>query len=54
MKTTEQLALAPADRKPRDDEIDVHGLTHIGKVRKQNQDHFLLASIHKRVNSATE
>jgi protein phosphatase len=49
MKTTEQLALAPADRKPRDDEIDVHGLTHIGKVRKQNQDHFLLASIHKRV-----
>jgi protein phosphatase len=34
---------------PRDDEIDVHGLTHIGKVRKQNQDHFLLASIHKRI-----
>jgi protein phosphatase len=49
MKTTEQLALSPADRKPRDDEIDVHGLTHIGRVRKQNQDHFLLASIHKRV-----
>ena len=24
-------------------------LTHIGKVRKDNQDHFLLASIHKRV-----
>jgi protein phosphatase len=37
-------------RQPRDDEIDVHGLTHIGKVRKQNQDHFLLASIHKRVD----
>ncbi len=49
MKTAEQLAMSPADRKPRDDEIDVHGLTHIGKVRKQNQDHFLLASIHKRV-----
>lgn len=37
------------DRKPRDDEIDVHGLTHIGKVRDDNQDHFLLATIHKRV-----
>jgi protein phosphatase len=49
MKTTEQLAMSPPDRKPRDDEIDVHGLTHIGKVRKQNQDHFLLASIHKHV-----
>jgi protein phosphatase len=36
-------------RKPRDDEIDVYGLTHVGKVRKTNQDHFLLASIHKRV-----
>jgi PPM family protein phosphatase len=43
---------APAqaeDRKPRDDELDVYGLTHIGKVRKANQDHFLLATIHKRV-----
>jgi protein phosphatase len=49
MKTLEQLAMSPPDRKPRDDEIDVHGLTHIGKVRKQNQDHFLIASIHKRV-----
>jgi serine/threonine protein phosphatase PrpC len=37
------------DRKPRDDEIDVYGLTHVGKVRKVNQDHFLLASIYKRV-----
>jgi PPM family protein phosphatase len=37
-------------RKPRDDEIDVHGLTHIGKVRRENQDQFLLASIHKHVD----
>jgi protein phosphatase len=36
-------------RKPRDDEIDVHGLTHVGRVRKENQDHFLLATVHKRV-----
>jgi serine/threonine protein phosphatase PrpC len=39
----------PEMRKPRDDELDVHGLTHVGKVRKTNQDHFLLASIYKRV-----
>ena len=38
------------ERKPRDDEIDVHGMTHVGKVRSENQDHFLLASVHKRVN----
>jgi protein phosphatase len=41
---------APApSRKPADDELDVYGLTHVGKVRKTNQDQFLLASIHKRV-----
>lgn len=39
-----------ATRKPRDDEIDVFGLTHTGKVRANNQDHFLLATIHRRVN----
>ncbi len=42
-------APTPDVRKPRDDEIDVYGLTHVGKVRKVNQDHFLLASIHKTV-----
>ena len=46
---TETQAL-PNTRKPRDDEIDVHGLTHTGRVRKENQDHFLLATVHKRVN----
>ena len=35
--------------KPRDNELDVHGVTHVGKVRKQNQDHFLIASLHKRL-----
>jgi protein phosphatase len=38
-----------ADRKPRDDEIDVFGLTHPGKVRQDNQDHFLIASLRKRM-----
>ncbi len=37
------------DQKPRDDEIDVFGLSHTGKVRPDNQDHFLLASIHKKI-----
>ena len=36
-------------RKPRDDEIDVHGLTHPGKVRKANEDQFMLASLHRRI-----
>jgi protein phosphatase len=37
------------DRKPRDEEIDVFGLTHRGNVRKDNQDHFLIASVHRRL-----
>ncbi len=36
-----------APRKPRDDEIDTYGLTHVGRVRQINNDHFLLASMHK-------
>ncbi|HPF61263.1 MAG TPA: hypothetical protein PLI93_04305, partial [Gemmatimonadales bacterium] len=41
--------MTDATRKPRDDEIDVAGLTHVGKVRKDNQDHFLIAQIKKRL-----
>ena len=36
-------------RKPRDEEIETYGLTHIGKVRGSNNDHFLLASMHKNL-----
>ncbi|HSE45660.1 MAG TPA: protein phosphatase 2C domain-containing protein [Gemmatimonadales bacterium] len=43
---THSLAAPVAtERKPRDDEIDVYGLTHPGKVRKDNQDHFLICSL---------
>jgi len=35
--------------KPRDEEIDAWGLTHPGKVRQTNQDHFLLCSLHRQV-----
>src|SRR3954452_10061178 len=37
------------DRKPRDEEIDVYGLTHSGKVRKENQDHFLICALKKQL-----
>jgi len=40
---------AATTRKPLDEEIDIHGVTHIGKVRRSNQDHFLVASLHKRI-----
>lgn len=38
----------PARRsKPVASDIDVFGLTHSGRVRTENQDHFLIASLHK-------
>jgi serine/threonine protein phosphatase PrpC len=37
------------DRRPRDDEIDVYGVTHPGKTRKDNQDHFLICSLRKQI-----
>lgn len=40
----------PAPRKPHDDELDVWGVTHAGKVRPTNEDHFLLGSLHKRLD----
>lgn len=45
----ERLVSELPDRKPRDDEIDVYGLTHPGKVRPSNQDHFLICSLHKHM-----
>ena len=37
-------------RKPLDSEIDVHGVTHTGLIRPNNQDHFLIGSLHQRFN----
>ena len=48
--STPTSPIAAPPRNPRDDELDVYGLSHVGKVRKQNQDHFLLASIQKRLH----
>jgi len=34
---------------PRDEEVDVFGLTHTGKVREHNEDQFLICSLHKQI-----
>jgi serine/threonine protein phosphatase PrpC len=47
---TQQMAPPGArERKPFDDEIDVYGLTHAGKVRPDNQDHFLICALRKQM-----
>jgi protein phosphatase len=35
--------------KPRDEDIDFCGLTDVGKVRKENQDQFLICTVHHHV-----
>ena len=45
-----ERALPATSRRPRDDELDVYGLTHTGKVRPENQDHFLVGSLRGRLN----
>jgi serine/threonine protein phosphatase PrpC len=41
--------------RPRDDELDFFGITHPGSVRKDNQDHYLVSTLHKtaRVRSTS-
>ena len=36
-------------RRPTDDELDVFGITHEGKVRPDNQDQFLIATVHPQI-----
>src|SRR5687767_5399945 len=42
-------------RKPRVEELDFFGMTHPGRVRKDNQDHYLVSTLHKtaRVRSTS-
>ena len=40
---------APTDRQPSVRKTDYYGLTHPGKVRKTNQDHFLICSLRKHM-----
>ncbi|MEO7363440.1 MAG: protein phosphatase 2C domain-containing protein [Gemmatimonadaceae bacterium] len=54
------IPAAPTDcatkpKRPRSKDIDLFGLTHTGKVRSENEDQFLIASLHKtlRVHSSS-
>ena len=49
MPGPQTLAPPSIGRKPRDDEIDVYGVTHPGNVRSENQDHFLICSLRKQI-----
>lgn len=47
--TVPRISQATTERRPLDNEIDFFGLTHPGKVRKINQDHFFMGAIRKRL-----
>lgn len=51
MKLAEQFSTRSAgpEHRPRDHELDLYGLTHPGLVRSENQDHFLLCTVHPQV-----
>ena len=40
---------ARSETRPRDDELDLFGLTHQGLVRAENEDQFLLCTVHPQV-----
>lgn len=44
-----QLHASEVHPRPRDDQIDVHGLTHVGRTRATNQDHFLICSLQQQI-----
>jgi protein phosphatase len=37
----------PSPQRPTRKDVDIFGMCHVGLVREQNQDHFLVASLHK-------
>lgn len=45
--TPPDARLATGIPKPRDEDLDFFGITHPGRVRAENQDHFLYATLHK-------
>jgi serine/threonine protein phosphatase PrpC len=46
---TGEFTIPEIARRPRDNELDVFGLTHTGKIRKNNEDHFLICALKKQV-----
>ncbi len=45
-----RIAKLPRGDRPRDEEIDLFGMTHVGNVRPENEDHFLLCTLHRSIN----
>lgn len=43
------VPVVPPGVRPADAELDLFGITHPGKVRAENQDHFLLCTVHPQV-----
>ena len=46
---TGEFVLPDIARRPHDSELDVYGLTHPGKIRTNNEDHFLICALKKKV-----
>lgn len=46
LRTTTEAALGV---RPSDEELDLFGITHPGKVRAENQDHFMVCTVHPQV-----
>jgi serine/threonine protein phosphatase PrpC len=49
VKNALTVSSSPSGLRPADHEIDMFGITHQGRVRSQNQDHFLLATVHPQI-----
>ena len=50
MTTSSEVPIATdVGPRPLDSELDVYGLTHPGKVRPNNEDHFLIAALQKKL-----
>jgi protein phosphatase len=47
MSSSTGTTAGTAARKPRDEEVEFFGTTHPGKVRQDNQDHYLVSTLHK-------
>jgi serine/threonine protein phosphatase PrpC len=47
LMTSPKPLIADAEPRPTSTNVDVFGLTHRGRVRSENQDQFLIASLHK-------
>lgn len=48
-ESTGAAVVTEKSRGPTDEELDIFGLTHTGKVRKTNQDHFLIGSLRRQM-----